>query len=301
MPEPTTGTAGEGGQTTTGTTGTQGTSSTAAPTTGTPNTTGTQAAPTTGSTGATTGAQPTGFSYKEDRSTWVPAHRIRETTEAKDKLASELELTKKQLAALTGVSPASPDAAKEAEIKEAFFKLMPGARKLLGLSEEQIDRLLKTPDTADSAREFVSQGWQKHGKAMMGKLVTEVSDAIGGDMSERAQGRLKAAFVQMLDSERNKSVRENDGKPTELLQKYLDGDESLIQDFAKEWAEDYFVPARRQIVSREVSRIGRQVPNPQGRSQQTSTQRPAEFKTDDERLDYAAKVMRESGHQFARE
>jgi hypothetical protein len=130
---------------------------------------------------------------------------------------------------------------------------------------------------------------------MLSSVVDSANEAIGGEMSERAQNRVKAAFIQMID-EQNELGREQ-GKPTPLMQKYLDGDQTLVEDFIKEWGEDFLIPARRQATAGQIARVQR-VPQSGTRSQVTSNPRPTEFKNLDERLDYAAQLFKERGGEF---
>lgn len=247
---------------------------------------------------ARTGAA-SGFTYKEDRTDWVPKHRFNEVN-TKAQRVQELEAAIKdrdtKIAALAGVTTPDPNAAKADQVKEAFFKMFPNMKAFADLSSEQMQKLLAAPDQAAQANQFVSQGWAKHAKTMVTTLVEEVSSAIGGTLSERAQGRVKAAFGASISAEVQKHNQTGEVSP--LLQRYLDGDETLVQEFAKEWAEDYFTPARRQVTSQEVNRVNKRVPSSTGRSQVSTVQRPTEFKSLDERLEYATKLAKERGVQF---
>lgn len=261
-------------------------------------TTGTQATSTTTTPDTTrTSAATSGFTYKEDRSQWVPRHRISEETGKRAAVDAENAVLKRQLQALTGVTPTDPNAQQASDIKAKMFELLgPGAAKLLQLSPEQIDRLIGTPDQVQQANSFVEQGWNKHARQTTESLFEKVSEHIGGDLSDRAKGRLKSAFVSHMEGEAHKSKQ--DGRATQTMQRYIDGDETLIDEFAKEWAEDYFVPAQRKVTSTLVA-TNRRVPNSTGRTQVTSgVQRPAEFKTLDERIDYAAQIAKERGLVF---
>lgn len=247
------------------------------------------------------GASNTGkFSYEEDRSKWIPPHRFNEVSQkAKDieTVRAEATVLRQQLQALTGATPADPKTKQTEEIKAAFYELFPHAKSLMELKPEQLQQLLSLPQQVESANSYANQGWQRHGKQQLANVVERVSEHIGGELSERAQGRLKSAFANMIENEGEKSKTQ--GQPTAILQKYLDGDDSLIEEFAKEWADDFITPARRQAVAGEVNRAKR-VPNSTGRSQQTSVQRPESFKSLDDRLDYAANLYKERGGQFSR-
>lgn len=261
--------------------------------------TGTQTPPAVAPVAAPTGTPPapTGFTYKEDRSSWVPSHRISEESQRRQRAESDLATTRAQLQAITGATPKTDDVKRVEEIKEQFFQLFPNAKDFLSMSKEEMAALLQAPRQASQATEFVTQGWARHGKQMLSSVVDRANDAIGGEMSERAATRVKHAFIQMID-EQNELGREQ-GRPTPLMQKYLDGDQTLVEDFIKEWSEDFLTPARRQATASQVARVQR-VPQSGTRTPVTSIQRPTEFKNLDERLDYAAQLFKERGGEFGR-
>jgi hypothetical protein len=279
----------------TGTTGTSG-----APATGTPvaAATGTTASPTgtPGTTGTPTDTRPAATT-QEDRSNWIPPHRLREETGKRTAIEQERDTLRRQLQALTGATPPDAGQVKNDAVKADFIKLFPHLEKFVNATPAQIERMLAAPDHVEQANSFVSQQWKKHGQTMLSDLTAEVSAEIGGELSARAQTRLKGAFADFIEQETAKSRQA--GQPTALLQRYLDGDKKLVQEFAKEWSDDFITPARRQVTSREVNR-GRAVPNSNGRSQQTAVVKPAAFKNWDERLDYAVGVAKERGMQFSR-
>jgi hypothetical protein len=244
-----------------------------------------------------TGQQTTGkkvFTYDEDRSKWVPSHRISEETQKRTAIETENKRLNDQLKALVGVTPVTPEAEKAGKVKDAMFEMFPWAKKLSELSNEQLDRVLNAADNVDAANQFITQNWSKHAKSTTKALIEEVT-AMSGELSDRAKGRLETAFKTMIEDEITKAERT--GNVSDSLQKYIDGDESLVVDYAKEWNEDFVKPARRQVVTQEIDRSKR-VPNSTGRSQVTSIQKPASFKSLDERLDYAANLAKERGVQF---
>lgn len=239
--------------------------------------------------------KPTGFTYQEDRSKWIPPHRLTEVSTKAQQAESRAQQLQTQLQALVGATPADPKTQEAETIKAQFFELFPGMKSLAQLSPEQLQQLLDAPKQVGAANEFVSRSWQRHGKQQLTSLVAAVSDAVGSDLSDRAQGRLKAAFTDTIEREAQKA--QETGEISDLFQRYIDGDETLVEEFAKEWAEDYFVPARRTVASQEIRRTTHKVPNSTGRGQVTTAPRQ-EFKTLDERLDYAAKLYKERGGQF---
>jgi hypothetical protein len=237
----------------------------------------------------------TGFTYQEDRSRWIPPHRLTEESTKRQQLEARAQLLERQLQAVTNATPKDPATLKDEEIQEAFYKKFPWARKFKELNDEQIDRLLKTPEQVEQASQFVNQGWERHAKQMVGTLVQEVSDLIGGKLGDDSADDLKIAFGSYIQREVQKA--EASGVISADLQKYLDGDDSLVKDFAEKFTKRWATPIRRQVVAQEVTRA-KKVPNSAGRSQQTSVERPKEFKTMEDRLNFLADRAKESGVQF---
>lgn len=239
-----------------------------------------------------TSGQNAGFTYKEDRSKWMPPHRFQEVNSKLEKLRP-LEAENKRLAdqvkALAGVGPTDPDAEKVESIKSKMFEMFPWAKKFAELSADQLDRVINAADQIDVAQQYVTQGHSKHAKMMLTSLVDEAT-SLSGEMSDRAQGRLKSAFSTMIEVEIEKS--EASGEVSPILQRYIDGDEKLVQDFANEWNEDFGKPIRRQITAQEVN-TARRVPNSQGRTQVTTVKRPEAFKTLDDRIAHMAETVKQ--------
>ncbi len=112
------------------------------------------AAPTATPTGT---PNPTPFSYKEDRSNWIPDHRFKEVS-AQARRATELESQlneeRRRVAALAGVNTPTADSQKSEQIKAAFFEMFPQMKALANLTPEQIQQAFTTmPDAVNSAQQ----------------------------------------------------------------------------------------------------------------------------------------------------
>jgi hypothetical protein len=251
---------------------------------------------TTTGTGQDTSQKPE-FKYSEDRSRWIPPHRLSEETTKRTALEARTQQLESQIQALTNTVPKDQKTQKAEEIKAAFYEMFPNAKSLMELSDKQLQQLLQVPDQVQTANQFVSQGWERHAKQMTGTLVSEVSDIIGGKLDAESQADLKLVFGNYIQREVTKA--EESGEMSPELQRYLDGDDSLVKEFAKKWSDRWFAPARRQVVSQEVNRAKR-VPSSVGRSQQTQVERPKEFKTLEDRLNFLAERGKEAGVQFTK-
>jgi len=234
--------------------------------------------------------KPTGFTYTEDRSKWIPPHRLGEETTkrtAAEKRIQELESAYQQeqrrVQALAGVSPQDPDAAELEEIRERFKQLRPDLAKL---DEKSIDRLLQMAERFDEVEGSVQANWDAHGKRSFKTVTDKVEEAIGGELTQRQRVRLNDALVLTLYND------------PQLKQRYDSGDQTLLDEFAKEWVEDWFEPARRKALANEVDRTGRKVPNGRGTGV-TTTNKPKVDVNDPEQFKNAlAGAFREEGGKF---
>lgn len=266
--------------------------------------TGTTAAGGTGATGAGTSAQPgaaaaqTGFTYTEDRSKWIPPHRLNEVTTRATRAEQELENSRRQVQALAGVQPNDPNAAKTQQVKDAFFEMFPAFRHLDKLTDEQMQQILTTPSRVADVSNAESREWARHGKTQMTSLFAEVAAEIGAEeLSADQKADLKDGFSTWFRNKCQAELHASDGAESATLQRYEDGDPNLLREYVKRHSSNWVEPARRKVTAQTLTRT-RPVPNSAGRAQVTSLQRPEKFANMDERLDYAAKLAKERGVVF---
>lgn len=206
----------------------QGTGSGAAGTRDTSSAAGTPAA---GASGADTGKKV--YTYEEDRSTWAPPHRMRETTAKARQLEAELNVMRRQMAALTGVEvPKAEDNDPESKaIKEQFYKLFPWAKKL----EAHADKLEKLagldPDELSAPNQHY---WTLLGQQTLRTLVEQAQESLGGELTPFARRTLSTSFMSWLESD------------DELALRYSQQDPALVTDFLKEYRNGILDPYRRR-------------------------------------------------------
>lgn len=246
--------------------------------------------------GAQPGAKDSGFTYREDRSNWIPKHRFDEVNQkASEAAALKAQLAERdqKIAALAGVAPNDPKSQKAEEVKAAFFQMFPQMKHLSSLTDEQMKRLLQAPEVADRATEIEQREWRRHGAAQMKVVFTKVADELGTDsLSDTQKEDLSNGFARWL---RAKCKAEQDATgESKTLQRYEDGDPAVLDEFVKRYTSDWVEPARRKATTQTLNRT-RPVPSSQGRSNVTSVQRPEKFKSLDDRLDYAASVLKDQG------
>jgi hypothetical protein len=311
--EQTTGTGGTGGSTDTGATGqtqTTGTGQTAASTT----TTGQTAAGTSSQASGQT-ASPTAYTYKEDRSDWVPRHRLNEVSQKAQTYEERLAERDRQIAALTGAQTPDPNAQKAEAIREAFFNL-PGMgvlRRFSELSEEQIESILQVPQQFSASKQAEARQWERHGNQQVDTVAERVAEAIGADsldaeqkadlrtsMSHFIASRARTELQQAADRYGEQAVARDQRRFSETIRRYEDGDPKLLDEFVTRYTKNWVEPARRSATARTSTRT-RPVPASGGRTPVTSSvQRPEKFNNWDERLDFAVNLAKERGVQFGR-
>jgi hypothetical protein len=240
-----------------------------------------------------TGPKPAGqFTYTEDRSKWIPPYRLsEESTKAQrqfEKKVAELEAglqeRDRKIQALAGVTPASPEEAQADEIREAIFQLVPALRKF---DDATVDKLLGLVNSAESLSETTNHYWTQHGANALSKLETAVASELGGgDLNERQRKALHRAYV--AEAEEN----------PEFLKRHEAGDPKLIEEFAKQWAEDWVEPARRKVTAQAVSRVGRPVPRDKTGQVATKPKDKVDNSDPDAVLDRAVAYLREQGLEF---
>jgi hypothetical protein len=120
---------------------------------------------------------------------------------------------------------------------------------------------------------------------MVDSLVKEVSDAVGGDLNERQIRSLSRAYVAEAESN------------PEFLQRHQRGDRTLIAEFAKQWMDDWFEPARRRATADAVNG-NRRVPSGRDRTVQTTPPKAVNFKDAKSVEDAMVESFRSHGGRF---
>lgn len=195
---------------------------------------------------------------------------------------AELASERRRVQALAGVTPQSPEAQEEEEVRARVIKLFPVLGKL---NDEQLDAMLAGQNDVASARQLVHQQWENHGRQMIDSIVSEVSDAVGGDLTERQAKALTRAYVAEAESN------------PEFLARHERGDKNLIKEFAKAWVEDWFEPARRRVTADAMSQ-NRRVPSGRDRTVQTTPPKAIDFKNPKAVEDAMVESFRSHGGRF---
>jgi len=206
------------------------------------------------------------FTYKEDRSAWIDPDRYRRAEAAVNRTASELERARgyiaeqnRRIAALAGVAPSDPKQAEAEQIANAFYSL-PQFAHLRYVTPElirSVAALVQDGSSITAARDHV---WNAHTDRFLDRLDEAFATEIGVDaLTPGQQGKLRAAFGALIPDERT----DPQGHAA-FARRYEANDETLIDDFVKEYVTDMLEPARRQatipMLRRPVPRSGPAAP-----------------------------------------
>lgn len=196
----------------------------------------------------------------------------------------DLAAEKKRVQALAGVTPQTPDEADADEVRKRFTQLYP---HLGGLTAEKIDRLMALADQQDQIQQTSNHYWSQHSRTMVAAVHSEVAAAYGGKLTDRQVDKITKAYALRANAD------------PEFLQRHENGDPTLAKEFAKEWVEDWFEPARRQQTAAELSQF-RRVPGGKDRSIVNQGEKKINVTNDKEVEDMLVAGFRERGGQFGR-
>ena len=250
---------------------------------------GPQATPASPAPAAPTAPAQPSFTYEEDRSNWVPSHRIREESQARQRLERELQYERQRVAALSGVQPpAEPVSQADAELQREFFATFPKLAKLQEKADK-LDALLERLDGFDPTSVATAQDhyFEQMGVQTLTRLDSLAESEIGGTLSPFAQ--------QMLHNNFGVWVADHPAK----IQRYERQDPKLLSDFITEYRTGILDPFRRKVTtaSQPQHERARRLPQQGGSGAQLPTGRPSALKPGDTD-DYhsaAFRSMQESG------
>jgi len=197
---------------------------------------------------------------------------------------SELELERKRFQAAMGFAPASDEDAEDAAVKAALKKRFP---HLAELTAEDVQAIREFKQRSQSFQATTEHYWDRHAETMVGKVYGLVAKEIGGTLNERQKARLEAAYIN--EASRN----------PEFLKRHEKGDDSLLDEFAKQWVEDWFEPARRKVTQNEVQRL-RPVPSGKDRGIVTHGQQKIDVNDPKQVEDLLVQSYKERGGTFGR-
>ncbi len=187
----------------------------------------------------------------------------RKATEREVELASE----RRRVQALAGVNPLSPEEADAAKIRTRIKEIMGEDFGTGGLTKEEVAELRELRSQAAELRASSEHHWQVHGQQMLSSVVSSIAKQLGGELSERQTTRIQRAYVQEAESN------------PEFLKRHEQGDPKLIEEFVKDFMDDFIEPARRLVTKNENDRM-RRVPGSRDRSVVGTSGKKVDLSTD---------------------
>jgi membrane-associated HD superfamily phosphohydrolase len=197
---------------------------------------------------------------------------------------AEVEAERRRVQALAGVTPKSQADQDDEAIKAAFAQKFP---HLAGLTEEDVKAMREMREQQKTILANTEQQWKRHNQNVVNELKTLVSKEIGGTLTERQTNKLVAAYVAAAEADE------------QFLQRHQNGDPELLKEFAAEWVEDFFEPARRKVTQQEVQRQ-RVVPSGKDRGIVTHGEKKIDVNDSKAVEDMLVKSFREKGGSFGR-
>jgi len=199
-----------------------------------------------------------------------------------DQLSGEREADRRRIAALAGVNVPTTEEAELEDVRARLVKLFPALGKL---NDEALTRLMNLADDSQGIQDATQHHWQTHGRSMLAAVTSAVVELSGSDLTERQKKALAREYV--AEAEAN----------PEFLKRHTSGDQTLIAEFAKQWVEDWFEPARKQLVTQEVARR-RPVPSGRDRNVQTAPPKKIDYKDEKAVEDAMVESFRSHGGRF---
>lgn len=180
----------------------------------------------------------------EDRSNWVPPHRIREIREGMQRqfaqqqaqVQAQIEQYQSQVRALTGMTP--PPNPEVESIKTQFFQVFPQAQGLFEKAE-QVDKYIERMGELESAVDYI---WRNHGRQAIDRVFKQAEESIGAPLNDEGRRALHAAFsgwIQSVDPSGERYV----------------SDPGIVDEFWKTLSSTLVDPARRAAAANVQNRV----------------------------------------------
>ena len=202
---------------------------------------------------------------------------------------AELAAERKRIAALAGINVPSPEEAEADDIRQRLGKVATSEWLLsqLGISKEELADFKAAREDRSRLSDMEKHYWGKHGQLMVSQVTKALAKEYGGELTKRQADTIAQAYVLRAQAD------------PEFLQRHEDGDDALVTDFAKEWLEDWYEPARRRITATEVDRF-RRVPSGKDRNLVTTGEKKIDVNDAKQVEDLLVAGFKERGGQFRR-
>lgn len=240
------------------------------------------------------------YTFKENRADWVPPHRLSAYAQKVDALEKQLKelndgTTKRntELARALGVGGPTEEEKSEAEIEAVLVKMFPALAKLKNFDPDRFDEII---EAAQSAQGTTEAHWTRHAETMFTDLESEVAKAAGLEKLTPSQvKRLRTAYREeaqaAVNARRASAARGEAIDQNDFLGRHERGDKTLLKEFAKQWADDWFEPVRRSTQA-QITRRHRPVPSGERSRTPVTSQPPTIDYKDDEAFGKAIAAAR---------
>lgn len=200
-------------------------------------------------------------------------------------LVAKLDGESKRVRALAGVETPSEDEAEAEEIRQRLLQVMPGLGKIL--DPKAMERLEKLLGMSDALERTTQHYWGRHGLNSLQSIEKKIGETFG-ELSDRQVKTIRAAYV--TEAETN----------PEFARRHEEDPEALIEEFAKQWTEDWFESSKRRVTADEVER-NRRVPGARDRNLMTpGSDKPIDVTNDKAVGDMLVAGFRAKGGEFGR-
>lgn len=190
----------------------------------------------------------------------------------------------RQFNALAGVKQPTAEEAEYEAIRQQLNKVRPDLGKL---DDTTIDKLIKLAESSDGLMEVQRNHWNRHGQQMVDTLASEVSEIIGGDLTDRQRRSMIATYIADVEQD------------ADLRAKYDAGDTKHLKEFAKAWADEWLTAAKRKVTATNIGQ-NRPVPRSGDRSVTTSAGKKIDVNDNKAVEDLLVEGFRNRGGEFGR-
>lgn len=229
--------------------------------------------------------QPTPVAPSEDRSNWVPPHRLREQStrfeqqlsQERARYQAETEALNKRVQALAGLTP--PADAEYDGVKNQFKQIFPELSEI-GSQAEAIKELISLKDELRAA---MQHQWASHNRNAMDRLFKNAETTYGNPLNDDAKRSLGSAFIGYLNTN------------PEAYERYQQ-DPSVVDEYWSAFTDRFIDPVRRQSTVATMNRIPAAIPldAPSGGVPTSQAVKPA---NQDERLALALATYKAKSNQ----
>jgi hypothetical protein len=211
--------------------------------------------------------------------------KARQDYEAKiRKYEADLDAERKRVQALVGVTVKQPAEQEEEAIRARFKQLFPD---IADLTKEDIEAIREMKAKSQEIDETNRHHWATHARTMVSGVQEAIEKELGGKLTDRQRSQVERLYAIRAEQDQ------------EFLNRHTAGDKTLIGEFAKEFIEDWFEPARRKVTQQESQRF-RAVPSGKDRGIVTHGEKKIDVNDSKAVEDVLVRGFRERNGEFGR-